>query len=187
VKEFREVPVYLDRPYEVIREVDRFVEYPVDRIVEVPVDRYVEVPVDRVVERIVEVPVDRIVEVPVEHIVDRIVETRDEREILRMRDENDEMASLLRVARNENNELDSEMLDMQDRFSKERERLRREYEEEINYSRDRIRNMDKYIVLISKVRSATLKESWKTGAIDLGRLNKLSIGKDQSHQICRVV
>jgi hypothetical protein len=109
VKEFREVPVYLDRPYEVIREVDRFVEYPVDRIVEVPVDRYVEVPVDRVVERIVEVPVDRIVEVPVEHIVDRIVETRDEREIMRMRDEND-------------------------------------YEQWINYSRERIRNQDKYIV-----------------------------------------
>jgi chromosome segregation ATPase len=80
------------------------------------------------------------VEVP----VDRIVETRDEREIWRMRDENDEMARRLRDARNENNELENEITDMQSRFERERERMRREYEDEINYSRDRIRNMDGY-------------------------------------------
>ena len=86
--------------------MDRYVEVPVER----RVDRPVEVPVNHYIDRTIEVPV------PVEHVVevpvDRIVECRDEREIWRLRDENDDMAALLREARNQNNTLQNDFNDL---------------------------------------------------------------------------
>ncbi|KAM3134433.1 hypothetical protein pb186bvf_013399 [Paramecium bursaria] len=126
--------VYRDVPYEVIKEVQVPYEVVIEKIVEVP--KYIEVPYQQRIEVPVEVPVqypvDRVVEVPVEY--ERIVEVPVDRW---HRDDRE-----IQKLNDENVHLQQELQYLRDRLRSEIQNGQISEDQQINYMRDQIHSFE---------------------------------------------